>query len=140
MSRALVAKMSVGRQVRLNPGGDCLLIRPNEEGLDAKAFSEDVVVQRDGDDIRTEGGIYVPENVKERAIRRHMIGEVLAVGPAADILFKVDGLERVVQIGDEVLYPYFPGHIIDRSPDLEAFEDCIIMSERDVLAIVEEVS
>ena len=137
MSQAQVAEKPAER--RMAPGGDRVLVRPHEEGLDCNAFSEDVAVKRKGEDLVTEAGIVVPKAVEDQATRRSMIGTVLEVGPEVGMLFNTAGESRIIQAGDEVVYPYYPGHIVDRSPGLEDFVDCIIMSELDVLSIMEPV-
>ena len=85
-----------------------------------------VVTSTDDAESRTPYGLVVPDTAKEKP----QIGEVVAVGPGA----RDDDGERIpmdVSVGDNVLYSKFSGTEIKLDMD-----DFLVLSERDILAIV----
>lgn len=96
--------------VKVKPLGDRVLVRPQEEEEQVK------------------GGIIIPDTAKEKPQR----GEVVAVGDG-----KVDDsgsrIALSVSSGDVVLYGKYSGTEV-RLDD----EDHLIMSESDILAIIED--
>jgi chaperonin GroES len=96
--------------VKVKPLGDRVLVRPQEEEEQVK------------------GGIIIPDTAKEKPQR----GEVVAVGDG-----KLDDsgnrIALSVSSGDVVLYGKYSGTEV-RLDD----EDHLIMSESDILAIIEE--
>ncbi len=96
--------------VKVKPLGDRVLVRPQEEEEQVK------------------GGIIIPDTAKEKPQR----GEVVAVGDG-----KVDDsgsrIAPSVSSGDVVLYGKYSGTEV-RLDD----EDHLIMSESDILAIIED--
>ncbi len=96
--------------VKVKPLGDRVLVRPQEEEEQVK------------------GGIIIPDTAKEKPQR----GEVVAVGDG-----KLDDsgnrIALSVSSGDMVLYGKYSGTEV-RLDD----EDHLIMSESDILAIIEE--
>jgi len=92
----------------LKPLGDRLVVKPKEDA-----------------ESRTASGLVIPDTAKEKP----QLGEVLAVGPGE---FK-DG-ERIpldVSVGDVVFYSKYGGTEVKYEG-----EDYLILSARDVLAIV----
>ena len=86
-----------------------------------------VVVKRLEEDIKTAGGIIIPDTAKEKPQR----GEVIAVGPGArDESGKVNTLE--VRVGDRVLFGKWSGTEVK----IDA-EDLLIMKESDILGVLE---
>jgi chaperonin GroES len=75
---------------------------------------------------KTDGGIYLPDNVKEKP----QVGEVVAVGPGK---VQDDGkrMPMDVKIGDKVLYSKYAGTDIKLGG-----EDYVLLSEKDILASV----
>lgn len=75
--------------------------------------------------LASKGGILLPETAKEKPKR----GEVMAVGPGA---FGEDGKRQSlnIKIGDQVLFGAYAGVEIEK-------ENMLIMSEEDVLAVVD---
>ena len=96
--------------VKVKPLGDRVLVRPQEEEEQVK------------------GGIIIPDTAKEKPQR----GEVVAVGDG-----KLDDsgkrIAPSVSSGDVVLYGKYSGTEV-RLDD----EDHLIMSEGDILAIIED--
>lgn len=94
--------------MNLTPLGDRIVVKPQDE-----------------DEVRTSGGLVIPDTAKEKP----QLGEVLAVGPGE---FK-DG-ERIpvdVNVGDVVFYSKYGGTEVKHDGD-----DLLILSSRDVLAIL----
>lgn len=94
--------------MKLTPLGDRIVVKPQDE-----------------DEVRTSGGLVIPDTAKEKP----QLGEVLAVGPGE---FK-DG-ERIpvdVKVGDVVFYSKYGGTEVKHGGD-----DLLILSSRDVLAIL----
>jgi chaperonin GroES len=94
----------------LKPLGDRIVVKPAEE-----------------DEARTASGLVIPDTAKEKP----QVGEVLAVGPGN---WNEDGDERIpldVTVGDRVVYSKYGGTEFKYEG-----EDLLIMSSRDVLAVV----
>jgi co-chaperonin GroES (HSP10) len=126
------------RDVLLCPGGCRIIVRPDDEGYDESAFGDKTkVVEKDGK-FFTEGGIEIPQSVEDQVKRRALTGTVIATGPALSMEFSgEDGAYRLVEPDDVVLFGQFSGHNLERS--VPGYEDCIIMAEDDVIAIVESL-
>ncbi len=75
---------------------------------------------------KTDGGIYLPDNVKEKP----QVGEVVAVGPGK-VQDSGDRVPMEVKIGDKVLYSKYAGTDIKLGG-----EDYVLLSEKDILASV----
>lgn len=75
---------------------------------------------------KTAGGIYLPDNAKEKP----QVGEVVAVGPGKR---NDDGTRQALDItvGDKVLYSKYAGTDIKIGT-----EEYILLSEKDILASV----
>ena len=87
-----------------------------------------VVVKRLEDDVKTAGGIIIPDTAKEKPQR----GEVIAVGPGArDESGKVNTLD--VKVGDRVLFGKWSGTEVK----IEGV-DYLIMKESDVMGVIEQ--
>ncbi len=94
----------------LRPLGDKIVVKPIEE------------------EEKTPSGIFLPETAKEKPQQ----GEVIAVGPGR---WNEDKGERVpldVKVGDRVIFAKYSGTEVKLDG-----EKYLIMSESDVLAIVE---
>lgn len=76
---------------------------------------------------KTEGGIYLPEQVKEDEEYATVIGTVLAIGPNADVMFD-DG---PMQVGDKVTWAKFGGVIVEHDG-----EKCRVVNDEDIIAKV----
>ena len=85
-----------------------------------------VVVKRFGEDVKTAGGIIIPDTAKEKPQQ----GEVIAVGPGArDESGKVNALD--VKVGDRVLFGKWSGTEVKLDG-----EDLLIMKESDVMGVI----
>lgn len=90
-----------------------------------RPLNDRVLVERLEAEERTESGLYVPETHKEKPQR----GKVIAVGTGyRDADGSVSPL--VVQIGDIVFFGKYAG--------TEAGDKHIVMSEKDILGIIEQ--
>lgn len=91
-----------------------------------KPLQDKVIVQKLDPEEKTAGGIVLPDTVREKPQE----GKVIAVGPGA-----VDdkGQRKPIDVkeGDHVLYAKYSGTEIK----LEG-EEYLILSERDILAVV----
>jgi len=89
---------------------------------------ENILVQRIEEDEKTKGGIFKPESAKEKPLE----GKVIAVGEGRMLQ---DGTiaEMRVKVGDTILFGRYT-----RVDEVELNEqDLILISEQDVLGIVE---
>ncbi len=87
-----------------------------------------LLVQRDEAEDRTESGIYLPEQAKDKP----KSGVVLAVGEGAINTETGERIPMTVKKGDRVLFTSYAGSEITIDS-----EDYLIMSEDEVLAIVD---
>ncbi len=86
-----------------------------------------VVVRRIEADLKTAGGIIIPDTAKEKPQE----GEILAVGPGArDESGKIQALD--VKVGDRVLFGKWSGTEVKIDG-----EDLLIMKESDVMGVLE---
>jgi len=94
----------------LKPLGDRVLIKPKLE------------------EEKSKGGILLPDTVSKE---KPQVGEILAVGPGGT---NKDGkiIPMIVKKGDKVIYAKYSGTDIKGDND----EDYLILSEKDILAIV----
>ena len=76
---------------------------------------------------KTEGGIYLPEQVKEDEQYATVVGTVIAIGPNADVMFEDGPLD----VGDRITWAKFGGVIVDHD-DKEAR----MIQDEDVIAKV----
>ena len=93
-----------------------------------KPLEDRIVVQANEAETTTASGIVIPDTAKEKPQE----GTVLAVGPGR---WNEDGDERIpldVKVGDVVLYSKYGGTEVKYGG-----EEYLILSARDVLAIVE---
>jgi chaperonin GroES len=89
-----------------------------------------VVVRRGESDIKSKGGIIVPDNAKEKPQE----GDVIAVGPGVrDKSGKLVPLD--VKAGDVVLFGKWSGTEIKIDG-----EELLIMKEADIMGIVEKTA
>lgn len=96
--------------------------------MDFKPLSDRVIVQQLEEEERTAGGILLPDTAKERPQQ----GKVVAVGPGR-VNDEGKRLEMSVKVGDRVVYAKYAGTevVVDG-------EEYLIMSESDILAVVQE--
>jgi len=75
----------------------------------------------------TDGGIYMPETVRENEQLAATTGEIVAIGPSVDMAFAKG---RPAEIGDKVIFAKYGGRVIDEKGVLR------IINDEDVLARV----
>ena len=96
--------------------------------MSLKPLGDRVVVKpADEDEARTASGLVIPDTAKEKP----QVGEVVAAGPGN---WNEDGDERIpldVAVGDRVVYSKYGGTEFKYEG-----EDLLIMSSRDILAVV----
>ncbi len=93
-----------------------------------KPLEDRIVVQANEAETTTASGLVIPDTAKEKPQE----GTVVAVGPGR---WDEDGEKRIpldVSVGDVVLYSKYGGTEVKYSG-----EDYLILSARDVLAVVE---
>lgn len=90
-----------------------------------KPLHDRVLVRPEGQEDKTEGGLFIPDTAKKEKSQR---GEVIAVGEGQN---KDNPLK--VKPGDKVLFSKFAGNDITID-DI----DHLIMRESDILAIIED--
>jgi chaperonin GroES len=95
--------------------------------INIKPLEDRIVVKPLDAEQTTASGLVIPDTAKEKPQE----GEVLAVGPGR---FNEDGDERIpmdLSVGDKVIYSKYGGTEVKY-----AGEDYLILSARDVLAVV----
>lgn len=93
-----------------------------------KPLHDHVLVKRSEADDISKGGIYIPENAKERPMR----GEVLAVG-AGRVLDTGVRVPVAVEPGNIVLFSRYAGSSVEPRDDTT-----ILVREADILAVLED--
>ena len=96
--------------------------------ISIKPLEDRIVVRTLEAEQTTASGLVIPDTAKEKPQE----GEVLAVGPGR---FNEDGDERVpldINVGDTVIYSKYGGTEVKYDG-----EDYLILSARDVLAVVD---
>ena len=86
-----------------------------------------VIVRPEVIEEKTEGGIILPDTVKDMKQRGAIRGEIVAIGPKAKIRFN-DG---PVCLGDKVLYARYGGFVIE-----EDGEELRILNDEDILGLI----
>jgi chaperonin GroES len=95
-----------------------------------KPLQDRVVVRRIEEDVKTTGGIIIPDTAKEKPSQ----GEVTAVGPGARN-DKGEIQPPEVKVGDRVLFGKWSGSEVKIDG-----EELLIMKESDILGIIEGAS
>lgn len=92
-----------------------------------RPLADRILVKRAESAQRSQGGIIIPENAKEKLNE----GEVLAVG-RGKITPEGKLLEPRVKVGDKVLFGKYSGTEIKLDG-----QECIVMIEDDILGVIE---
>lgn len=95
--------------------------------LKLRPLHDRVIVKREEEEVRTAGGIFIPETAKEKPIR----GTILATGNGK-ILDNGDTRALAVKIGDKVLFGKYAGTEVKIDS-----EDLLVLREEDIMAVVE---
>jgi len=96
--------------------------------MNIKPLGDRVVVKVMELEEKTESGIVLPDTAKEKP----QYGEVIAVG-SGKVLDNGEKLPLEIKAGDKVIYSKFAGTEFKRGN-----EELLILSERDVLGIIED--
>ena len=115
--------------MRLYTKGVAACAGPRKEDLmKFRPLHDRVVIRRAEGDIKSKGGIIIPDNAKEKPQE----GEVIAVGPGArdenGALVALD-----VKAGDFILFGKWSGTEVKIDG-----EDLLIMKEADIMGIIEK--
>jgi chaperonin GroES len=92
-----------------------------------KPLGDRVLVKIAEQEEKTAGGIFLPDNAKEKP----QVGEVAAVGPGK----RTDDGKLIVvelEVGAKVLYSKYAGTEVKLGA-----EDYVLLTERDILAVVQ---
>lgn len=94
--------------------------------LKIRPLHDRLVIERVGDDERSPGGIYIPDNAKEKPSR----GVVVAAGKGKLL---DDGTVRAldVKVGDTVLFGKYSGTEVKLDG-----KEIVIMREEDILGVI----
>jgi chaperonin GroES len=95
--------------------------------MSIRPLHDRVLVKRLEDETTTAGGIYIPDNAKEKPSR----GEVLAVGNGKH-LDNGDIRSLDVKVGDKVLFGKYSGNEVKLDG-----EELLVMREDDIMGIIE---
>jgi len=100
----------------------------NIKGL--KPLGDRVLIKPLSEEEKSKGGILLPDTISKE---KPQAGEVLAVGPGS---INKEGklIPMTVKDGDKVVFAKYSGTDIKDEND----EDYLIISEKDILAIIEE--
>jgi chaperonin GroES len=97
--------------------------------MNLKPLDDRIVVKANEAEERTASGLVIPDTAKEKPQQ----GTVLAVGPGRRAETSGQLIPLDVKVGDTVVYSKYGGTEITISG-----EDLLILTSRDVLAIVEK--
>ena len=92
-----------------------------------RPLGDRVVVKRVQEDVKTAGGIIIPDTVQEKPQE----GEVLAVGPGGRDE-KGDRIAPEVKVGDRILFGKWSGTEVKVDG-----QDLLIMKESDIMGVLE---
>ena len=95
--------------------------------MNVKPLGDRILVKPLAAEEKTASGIVLPDTAKEKPQQ----GEVLAVG-SGKLLENGQKVDLEVKVGDKVIYSKYAGNEIKIDG-----EECMIMNERDILAVVE---
>ena len=95
--------------------------------MNLKPLDDRIVVRPNAAEERTASGLVIPDTAKEKPQQ----GEVLAVGPGRWSDDEGQHFALDIKVGDTVLYSKYGGTEVS-----VAGEDLLILTSRDVLAIV----
>ena len=95
--------------------------------MNVKPLSDRVIIKSLEAEDKTSGGIYIPDNAKEKPQK----GKVEAVGPGKPSEKSGEIIQMEVKTGDTVLYGKYSGTEVTIDS-----EEYLIMRESDILAII----
>ena len=96
--------------------------------MNLKPLGDRVVIEQDESIDRTQGGIILPDNAKEKPT----MGKVLAVGPGK-LSDKGNIIPMTVKTGDKVYYERYGGSEVEVGK-----QKVVVVKESEILAIINE--
>jgi chaperonin GroES len=99
-----------------------------EDAMNVKPLEDRIVVRPNESETTTASGLVIPDTAKEKPQQ----GEVLAVGPGRTT-DEGKVIPSAVKVGDVVLYSKYGGTEVTVKG-----EDLLILTSRDVLAVVDK--
>jgi chaperonin GroES len=108
-------------------GNTIIIIKGGVEKMNVKPLGDRILIKPLVAEEKTASGIVIPDTAKEKPQQ----GEVLAVG-TGKLLENGQKVALEVKAGDKVIYSKYAGNEIKVNG-----EECLILNERDVLAIME---
>ena len=97
-----------------------------------KPLFDRVVVARLGEQEKTSGGIFIPDQARERPL----IGKVVAVGPGIRTALGVF-IPTVVKVGDYVLFGKYSGIDTPREFFSHEGDDVAVMREEEIFGVLD---
>ena len=97
--------------------------------MNLKPLDDRIVVKPNEAETQTASGLVIPDTAKEKPQQ----GTVLAVGPGKRAEANGELIPLGISVGDTVLYSKYGGTEVTAGGD-----DLLVLSSRDVLAIVEK--
>ena len=96
--------------------------------LKIRPLHDRVIVERLEDELKTAGGILIPDNAKEKPSR----GLVVAVGPGKKCDKTGECCKLDVKVGDKVLFGKYSGSEVKHDG-----KEYLVMREDDIIAVEE---
>lgn len=90
-----------------------------------------VIVKPEKIEKKTKGGIILPDQTRDMEQRGGIRGEIIAIGPNAEVKFNVDGEPRWAEVGDKVIFARYGGFIIEDND-----EEFRILNDSDIIALI----
>ena len=99
-----------------------------------KPVEHKVLIKPDEVDDKSEGGIYIPETVRER--EEYWVDRGTIVDHGDGFFMELPG--PYPQIGDKVIFNRYAGSLITIKNDKGARENHRLCNDKDIIAIIEE--
>ena len=92
-----------------------------------------VVLKLDTVERKSDGGILIPERIRDKELRARTTATIVAVGGSC--FQDPDWNEPTPRVGDRVLIGRYVGEFYDKGPTDEAFQ---IVTDKEIIAIVDQ--
>ncbi len=102
--------------------------QPGDTSMKIRPLHDRVVVRRLEEELKTAGGIVIPDSAKEKPMQ----GEVVAIG-AGKVLENGDVRALAVKAGDVVLFGKYSGTEVKIDG-----QELVVMREDDIMGVVEK--
>jgi chaperonin GroES len=91
-----------------------------------------VLVKPDPVEEKSDGGIILPDQVKDMEQRGVIRGIIIDIGPTANVKYIEDGSTyRKAKVGDHVIYARYGGFIIE-----EDDEEYRVLNDEDIIGLI----